>query len=1691
MRAMILLPEVIMKNINTQNSRFGIIKKILTILLFLPFWSYAANITLSGKTAFKNVSDGVVVITNSNGAEIAKTRTLTDGSYSVSVDASALSGGYTLTLTETISTIVEGTQKPTITTDTMTASYGGSHPSNKANITGITTLVSEMAKTTGSQTKAIQKLVDFGMVNNNDWYAVSSPRINPKALEAVVSNYAKITEWTAQLISDMADSELALKNLACFPKVYGGVAAISFPATDEGVFHVFKGYNDEIKAFSSLTEENLLVTWSLINPPKGITIDSKTGIISVAGYYAADPNTFLFLDSFENQSSQQPVQPTTTNNTVVQNTLTVQAQTAYGKRQKQIEIAALPPITLIDETTIGGAQLMSDKFDLVKVNIAEENTVPVGTRVKIIGNKKITDELWTFRTIVSSENSKGVSIGFTDSAVLNEAYKIEIGQRKSMSLVKRSTASWHEWSNLSSYATFLGNARWHNEHQESSFLPQVSLYFLSYITVGLIDQKTSHEKASQVFSNKYPHTQIKGKIPIIFIHGYTPKPSFFLSGFGGGDSTWGNFRDYAASWKFEEKETAIFDFQWKTNTRFELAADDLRRVVETISQKTGEPVHIIAHSFGGVLARTYLQGLAQGKTGYSSVPVASLTTIGSPHSGLGYRGGYDSSVSGWIAKGCGQISCYQMGDPRIISDIKLISKENEITEKLDTNDFLLTDQKNTRIPIQALMSDGLDNTGDDLISLDGQRFKPADYPNDQLRNNTVVNNAVVTEIILGKGKNIKYAHTGQQCNISYICKPEVEVSSPNHPSVQKAKSWIAQYLGSSLNNTIFSYQFKAVDSSNKLIATLPEPKNVDYRIAKVKDGYFEIRVKYQPGKRVYVSLIPPKNSGLLKPRNDFYFDMPMTYGLGWKQHNNTIIFRGVSQTTINKSPIINSAVDTSINELKIKGDNFRTPYVTLQMEWGNNYAGTVLSSNSKEINVQFNGLTNFSGARRVCVENKNTDGSTSVKKCTNFIRSKLDNNKLKITSFSPTSIKQNTSGQAVVIKGSGFTPKTQIYWATATDSGNRFSSARYIDSNTMAFAVTTSKQSSYFTIWVEDEQTKSEKKRLPIDQSVNGTCQANEVETQTCSIVNGSGRQQRTCSTDGNSWGTYSACQVSTCETGYHISSNQCVADINPNQNISTPTLSPAKYIIQEGAYFTWNELSNVTYYEMAVIGTDNNTNRRIRVEDSNSHFISALEPQRGYKVKVRGCNSHHCGSYSNVINIETASAVADNAPKGLVPAPNGYHLAVAWLTLEGATEYQIRLYDSNDNHIESKIVTGTGTIFLNLSPSKTYEVKVRALINGDYGSYATQQFTLKSNENTVIPQNIQVSTTESSVTVNWNIVQGTTKYHLDIEDRDGNSDFSNYFTNNSIRVNGLKSNNRYRVRVRSYNDKGNSAYSDWRYFTTDQSNISAPKFVKVSPTGYRLVAAWLKDSSASGYQAVLLDDSNRTILTKDVNTNHTSFGDLASNKTYKFKVRTRVGGNYSNYTEYENSFNILYGGNQIIPQNIRTSSTQNSVTINWDEISGSTKYRVRIDDRDGNDDHSKYVTTNNATITGLKPNNRYRVKIRSYGKNDDSSYSNYYNFETNRGNTSSTCPPLEHFTPNKRIVQYLQRPYVDGYDGIYQVSELQKFLNAVQGKNMATDGIFGPQTEVAVKEFQVLFGLTADGKVGKQTRARINSICN
>jgi pimeloyl-ACP methyl ester carboxylesterase len=260
------------------------------------------------------------------------------------------------------------------------------------------------------------------------------------------------------------------------------------------------------------------------------------------------------------------------------------------------------------------------------------------------------------------------------------------------------------------------------------------------------------EYGSQLTSSE-PQGPLPGRVPVLFVHGY-----ILGGGFGGGDGTWQSFPTQIRNLSLASGATPFvpFEFRWQTDASFIAVASDLSQAISEIHSKTGSRVHIVAHSFGGLLVRALLQEISDATKGAPwSVrdKVMSVTTIGTPHSGILRSSKTVEGVSlpaGWnpvagdLSAQCFQISCYQAGLAPFVGLVDFVRTDlsrdasrdppppGYVTARLRAGLGLTSVAAGSEFPFLALIGQSIRlavlaadfqfQDGDGLISYRGQRF---------------------------------------------------------------------------------------------------------------------------------------------------------------------------------------------------------------------------------------------------------------------------------------------------------------------------------------------------------------------------------------------------------------------------------------------------------------------------------------------------------------------------------------------------------------------------------------------------------------------------------------------------------------------------------------------------------------------------------------------------------------------------------------------------------------------------------------------------------------------------------------------------------------------------------------------------------------------------------------------------------
>jgi len=671
-----------------------------------------------------------------------------------------------------------------------------------------------------------------------------------------------------------------------------------------------------------------------------------------------------------------------------------------------------------------------------------------------------------------------------------------------------------------------------------------------------------------------------------------------------------------------------------------------------------------------------------------------------------------------------------------------------------------------------------------------------------------------------------------------------------------------------------------------------------------------------------------------------------------------------------------------------------------------------------------------------------TIGNLDAKRKTIDITQKdevLGDKKIVINSISPKNIKANRSkhGARIVLYGENFNKNCKVHFATKYSQGV-FTSSTYISDKKMVFYIKTGNNSKIWDIWVEDEKNKSNKLQLYVDTSVNNVCMPNTLLSKSCNIENGIGSIIYKCTNDGNSWGKYTNCKVSSCNNRYHIKDNTCVKDdIQSHITLNTPTTICKNN--KPEISLSWNKISNVVKYILHSNRVFSNGlyDKEIDKSQNTITLNDNLKSNDQYQIYIKAILNNGDSVKSNQVIVKTGNC--DNSlqtgnepdkPTSLTPGSRNEpyptltntDVTLKWKNVDNATYYKVTLFDLNviskildDNIIENNIFDASN----HLKKGHKYYWEVKAC-NDNGCSYAKRAYFNIKGE--VVAPNKPTGLTPGRKKGNSQEIVDTTTITLSWDKVD-NAQY-------------------YKIHM----NKG----------STGHSGVIVIRGAKTENNFYTINGL----DKGQGYSWYV----------EACNEDKCSYSDF-----YGFKIK-----------------------NDIVvptPQNVSVTISENgsgtNAVITWDLISNAEKYKIKLYDETGNDDRSEYTDDNYIIFKNLQRGHNYKVKLRAYINEKNGDYSEYKYF-TIKNQSQGSCP-LNNFTNNK-IVEYLKWGDKDKNKGgtKTQVKELQNFLNDLGYDAGTADGIFGDKTYYAIKAYQRDHGLGDDGIVGQNTRNKINNTsCN
>ena len=345
------------------------------------------------------------------------------------------------------------------------------------------------------------------------------------------------------------------------------------------------------------------------------------------------------------------------------------------------------------------------------------------------------------------------------------------------------------------------------------------------------------------------------------------------------------------------------------------------------------------------------------------------------------------------------------------------------------------------------------------------------------------------------------------------------------------------------------------------------------------------------------------------------------------------------------------------------------------------------------------------------------------------------------------------------------------------------------------------------------------------------------------------------------------------------------------------------------------------------------------------------------------------------------AEPVPEDAPKNIsVKGVVSDAVRIGWDKVSGATGYYVYVYDPASGSYKRQSLTSTNEYRISgLAENTFYKVKVRASFSGRLGN-ESKVYTISTKPS--VPSGLKASSkTETSVTLKWNQVSGTSFYRIYMYDNDTGSytKKADVYDALSYKVTGLTKGARYRFKIAAVR-------------TTDIKNyLSAQsKNISVATTGaqYYPKTSYKGGSLAEGLASIGITTS------------------------YSFQKGIALINGVGNYTgtaaQNTQMLDLLKSGKLLkpvyqAPTGISVVSyVDNGVRVRWNAVPGATSYYTYLyNTKTGNYDRVGEVTDTEYRFSYLKGNTSYKIKIKSVYSGQQGIASQVYTINT-KPNTPS-----------------------------------------------------------------------------------------
>lgn len=421
--------------------------------------------------------------------------------------------------------------------------------------------------------------------------------------------------------------------------------------------------------------------------------------------------------------------------------------------------------------------------------------------------------------------------------------------------------------------------------------------------------------------------------------------------------------------------------------------------------------------------------------------------------------------------------------------------------------------------------------------------------------------------------------------------------------------------------------------------------------------------------------------------------------------------------------------------------------------------------------------------------------------------------------------------------------------------------------------------------------------------------------------------------------------------------------------------LTPANLSAEAGLTtinLSWDNVEEADTYEIMI---DNST---IVITSDNTYSHTGLEPESEHAYKVMAVNSEEvCSEWSEEIKVSTLTNNS-GIPTNLRGVPGETSITLEWDDIQNALYYEIELDGNEIETVSDSVYAHKG-----LEENTQYQYRVRTIKTDETTSDWTEVIKVTTSQSQAgVPKNISADATEDSISLCWDAVEDADEYEVEID-----QDSTVNTVENTYKHSGLQPDSHHTYRIRSKNSGGYSAWSQAINKTTLSDTDKIPSNIRAESTSTTISVQWDSVDGIDSYEIQIDGNVIKTII--ETIYKHEN---LLPNTTHSYRVRTVTNGVKNPWSTA--IIKATESDDSGVPQNLLSASTENSITITWDEVIGAECYEIELDGG-----KIETISENVYQHVNLSANTMHTYRVRTIKDGEKSEWSCELSASTLSGN--------------------------------------------------------------------------------------------